>query len=77
MNNENGRGKKLRHGSAALGITAAVILGVLLLNALATAIFSKNVWFIDLSPLSYYNTYYGDTEQKSATLYSLMDETVN
>ena len=76
MNNENGRGKKLRHGSASLGITAAVILGVLLLNALATAIFTKNVWFIDLSPQSYYNTYYGDTERKSATLYSLMDETV-
>ncbi len=41
--------RKLRYGSASLGIVAAVIAAVLLLNILATFLFSENRWFIDMT----------------------------
>ena len=41
--------RKLRYGSASVGIVAAVLAGVLLLNMLATFLFSKNRWFIDMT----------------------------
>lgn len=76
-NHENGWQKKLRHGSVSFGITAAVLVAVLLLNIGATVLCRGRLWYIDLSPDSPYNVYVGDTEKKYATLYTLMDETVS
>ena len=77
MNHENGWQKKFRHGSIAFGITAAVLAAVLLLNVAMTALCSGNLWYIDLSPEAGYNVYFSDTEQKKASMYTLMDETVS
>ncbi len=42
-------GKKFRHGSISLAITAGVIAAVILLNAAVTAIFSLRIWFLDMT----------------------------
>ena len=60
MKLQNGVSRKMRYGSASVGITAAVICGVLLLNILATALCSNFLWHIDLTP---------------EPLYTLADET--
>ena len=68
--------KKLRYGSTSLGIIAIVIIAVLMLNIGATALFTNNLIFMDMTPESYYSYYQGDTMiKKSSTMYSLMDET--
>lgn len=67
FNKEN---RKLRYGSASLGIIAAVIVAVLLLNIGATALFTNNHVFLDMSPESIYG------KNQKTTMYSLMDETV-
>ncbi len=77
MKNGTERQSKLRRGTASLALTAGVVAVVLLLNIAATALCSGFLWYIDLSPESYYNIYIGDTEEKSGTMYTLMDETVN
>ena len=77
MNHENGWRQKLRHGSISFGLTAAVLAAVILLNVAMTALCSGNLWYIDLSPESSYNIYIGDTEEKKASMYTLMDETVS
>ena len=70
MNLFNKNSRKLRHGSISIGITAAVIVAVLLLNIGATALFSHNHIFLDMSPESIYG------KNQITTMYSLMDETV-
>ena len=42
--------RRLRHGSISLGIVAAVIAAVLLLNIGATLLFSNNLIFLYMSP---------------------------
>lgn len=78
MNFFNKIRRKLKHGSASLGIVAAVIAAVLLLNIGATMLFSGNFIFLDMSPESKYNVYSSNNMQikKTTTMYSLMDETV-
>ncbi len=76
MKNGNEWRKKFRFGGPSFALTAAVIVAVILLNVAATALCSANLWYIDLSPESYYNIYIGDTEQKAGTMYTLMDGTV-
>ena len=78
MNNGNGWERKLRHGSASLGICAAVIAAVLLLNIGMTALCNGRLWYIDLTPEVPYNVY-GEKEtiKKYSGLYTLMDETVD
>ena len=72
----NKNSQKLRHGSISIGIVAAVIAAVLLLNIGATALFSGNLLFLDMSPESYYTmSSEGDLTEKTTTLYSLMPET--
>lgn len=67
--------KKIRHGSISIGITAAVIAAVLLLNIGMTALLSSNHIFMDMTAESYYtNDDLG--EEKTTTMYTLMDETV-
>ena len=46
---KNGFSRKLKHGSISVGISAAVIAVVLLLNALMTALCTSNRWFIDMT----------------------------
>ncbi len=77
MNHENGWRQKFRHGSISFGLTAAVLAVVLLVNIAMTALCSGNLWYIDLTPESSYNIYISDTEQKKASMYTLMDETVS
>lgn len=72
----NGWQKKLSHGSAALGIIAAVIVAILILNIAVSALCSGRLWYIDLTPQSTYNVYGTQTTQKTAQMYTLMDETV-
>lgn len=67
--------KKLRHGSISIGITAAVIAAVLLLNIGMTALLSSNHIFMDMTAESYYTNDDLDVE-KTTTMYTLMDETV-
>lgn len=49
MNKGNGFGRKLRHGSASLGITALVIAAVVLFNVLVSALCVGNRWFIEVT----------------------------
>jgi len=77
MNIGNGWRRKLFRGSASVGITAAVIAAVLILNIFVTALCSGNLWYHDLTPEGYYNVYNDRTQQKGAQIYTLMDETVN
>ena len=68
--------RRLRHGSISLGIVAAVIAAVLLLNIGATLLFSNNLIFLDMSPESKYTIFNNNIpSKKSTTMYSLMDET--
>lgn len=60
MKLQNGSSRKLRYGSVSLAITAGVVCAVLLLNVLVSALFSKNLWWIDLT---------------TEPLYTLSDET--
>ncbi len=77
MNNGNRQPEKIRHGIFSTALVAIILVAVLLLNIGMSWLSSANLWYIDLSPESYYNTYLGDTVQKSATMYTLMPETVN
>lgn len=77
MKHENGWQQKLRHGSLSLGLTAAVVVAVLVLNIVFTALFTGNLWYIDLTPKMNYFRYGTESEQKQNSLYTLMDETVD
>ena len=73
----NGWERKLRRGSASLGLCVLVLVAVLLLNIGMTALCTSQFWFIDLTPQSIYTVYYEYTNlQKQSGLYTLMDETV-
>ena len=50
MKLNHGLGKKWKHGSASVAITAAVIAVVILVNLLVGALCSENLWFLDLTP---------------------------
>lgn len=76
MKHKNGWQQKLRHGSLSLGLTAAVVVAVLVLNIVFTALFAGNLWYIDLTPKMNYFRYGMQSEQKQNSLYTLMDETV-
>ena len=74
----NGWERKLRHGSASLGLCIIVLVAVLLLNIGMTALCASQFWFIDLTPQSTYTVYQEyNNLQKQSGLYTLMDETVN
>ena len=74
----NGWERKLRHGSASLGLCIIVLVAVLLLNIGMTALCTSQFWFIDLTPQSTYTVYQEYSNlQKQSGLYTLMDETVN
>ncbi len=77
MNNGNKERKKLRRGALSFAIGAAVIAVVILLNVAATALCSGNLWYIDISPVSYYNNYNLDVVKQECAMYTLMDETVS
>ena len=49
-NENNGFGRKLRYGSAWLGITAGVLAAVLLFNVLMSLLFQSTNWYIDMTP---------------------------
>lgn len=49
MKNDNGLSRKFRYGSISLGVTAIVIVAVLLFNVLASLLFGGNLWFVDLT----------------------------
>ena len=73
----NGWERKLRRGSASLGLCALVIVVVLLLNIGMTALCTSQLWFIDLTPKSRYTVYQQTTNiYKESGMYTLMDETV-
>ena len=73
----NGWERKLRHGSASLGLCIIVLVAVLLLNVGMTALCTTQFWFIDLTPQSIYTVYQQyNNLQKECGLYTLMDETV-
>ena len=72
----NGWERKLRRGSASLGLCIIVLVAVLLLNVGMTALCTSQFWFIDLTPQSTYTVYYEHSNaQKQSGLYTLMDET--
>lgn len=74
----NGWERKLRHGSASLGLCIIVLVAVLLLNVGMTALCTGQHWFIDLTPQSTYTVYQQYINlQKQCGLYTLMDETVD
>ena len=74
----NGWERKLRRGSASLGLCILVLVAVLLLNVGMTALCTSQFWFIDLTPQSTYTVYLQNTNlQKQSGLYTLMDETKN
>ena len=73
----NGWERKLRRGSASLGLCIIVLVAVLLLNVGMTALCTSQNWFIDLTPQSTYTVYQQfNNLQKQCGLYTLMDETV-
>lgn len=73
----NGWERKLRRGSASLGLCVLVLVAVLLLNIGMTALCSSQVWFIDLTPKSTYTVYQQSKNlYKECGMYTLMDETV-
>lgn len=73
----NGWERKLRHGSASLGLCIIVLVAVLLFNVGMTALCTTQFWFIDLTPQSIYTVYQQyNNLQKECGLYTLMDETV-
>ena len=63
-------GKKLRHGSAALAIAAAVIAAVTVLNVAVTALFSGQLWFLDLTSENMYRL----TDETKSMLGGTFDE---
>ncbi|MBQ7346917.1 MAG: Gldg family protein [Clostridia bacterium] len=69
MKTNNGFNRKIRYGSASLGIVAAVIGVVILINAVASLLCSNNLWFTDLTT----EPMYGLTEQGNALLGSTID----
>ena len=72
----NGWERKLRRGSASLGLCIIVLVAVLLLNVGMTALCTSQFWFIDLTPQSTYTVYLQNSNlQKQSGLYTLMDET--
>ncbi len=74
----NGWERKLRHGSASLGLCILVLVAVILLNVGMTALCTSQLWFIDLTPQSTYTVYQETNNlQKQVGLYTLMDETVD
>ena len=74
----NGWERKLRHGSASLGLCILVLVAVLLVNVGMTALCKSQLWFIDLTPQSTYTVYQEHSNlQKKSGLYTLMDETVS
>lgn len=73
----NGWERKLRRGSASLGLCIIVLVAVLLLNVGMTALCTRQFWFIDLTPQSTYTVYQQyNNLQKQCGLYTLMDETI-
>ena len=42
--------KKFRHGSVSVALTVAVIVAVILFNAIFTALSSKYLWYLDMTP---------------------------
>ena len=73
----NGWERKLRRGSASLGLCIIVLVAVLLFNIGMTALCTSQHWFIDLTPQSTYTVYQQfNNLQKQCGLYTLMDETV-
>ena len=54
MKQENGFGRRLRFGSASLGVTALVLVAVILLNVLVSVLCSEKHWFTDLTSESIY-----------------------
>ena len=73
----NGWERKLRRGSASLGLCVLVLVAVLLLNVGMTALCTSQFWFIDLTPKSTYTVYQQHANlKKECGMYSLMDETV-
>ncbi len=73
----NGWERKLRRGSASLGLCIIVLVAVLLLNIGMTALCTSQLWFIDLTPQSTYTVYQQyNNLQKQCGMYTLMDETV-
>lgn len=77
MKQFNKNSQKLRRGSLTVGLTAAVIAAVLLLNVAATALLSHFHIFLDMSPESYYTmSSDGDHTERTTTMYTLMPETV-
>ena len=74
----NGWERKLRHGSASMGICILVLVAVLLLNIGATALCRGRVLYIDLTPEASYSVYEElVTLKKYCGMYTLMDETVD
>lgn len=74
----NGWERKLRRGSASLGLCILVLVAVLLLNVGMTALCTSQFWFIDLTPESTYTVYLQQTNlKKECGMYTLMDETVS
>ena len=74
----NGWERKLRRGSASLGLCILVLVAVILLNVGMTALCTSQFWFIDLTPQSTYTVYQEHSNlQKKSGLYTLMDETVS
>ena len=65
MNNRNGWGRKLRHGSASIGITALVLVAVILVNVLVSVLCFNNRWFIETTGES--------MSKKNFPLYRLTD----
>lgn len=77
MKNENGW-KKWCRGSVGIGLAAAVIAVVLLLNIGMTALSGARLWYVDLTPDSKYMIYPNNVSTaKYSSMYRLMDETVN
>ena len=64
MKLNDGISRKLRYGSASLGIVAAVIAAVLLLNVAAGLLFGSSLWFVDMTT----EPMYGLSEQGDAML---------
>ncbi len=64
----SGLGKKWRHGSISLALTAGVLAGVLLINLLVGLLFSDRLWHIDLTSEGMYTL-------KEETLH-VLDETL-
>ena len=71
----NGWERKLRRGSASLGLCIIVLVAVLLLNVGMTALCTSQFWFIDLTPKSSYTVYQQQNLYKECGMYTLMDET--